>query len=603
MPKIQIFHFNDVYHLKPQKQEPIGGVARFATVVKQFREKYGVENSCVLFSGDAFNPSVPAMNGLGIDVACLGNHDFDFGLPTLKKLIMETKFPWLLSNVLNSETGGPITGGEKWIILEKSGLKIGIIGLVEKEWLETIPGLPPSLEYKDFITVGKELATELRDNHAVDLVIALSHSRLPNDIMLAKECKDEIDLVLGGHDHFYYLGKGCDVVKNWTRDDNIGGSEGDDGVRVVKSGTDFRELTILELDVDDVDNRKKIKTLTATRHEVRSSIEEDQDLVKLIEEATSEITAKMSKPVAYTMTPWDCRSISLRTQETAFGNFVADLMLYAYQPCISYNIDCAILCGGCIRSDLLYPPGEITLGDLLEIFPFEDNVVVVRITGQQIWDALENGVSMVPKQEGRFPIVSGLKVEYNPKTEPFKRLRNVWLTERKSSEEDAESAEDPGPHNIIGKLDMKKTYTVCTRAYIAAGYDGFESFKEPTTKYLIDDENGITLSTLIHRYFIGLYYISAIKFNMSCEDHTKESVLHAFEKWKKLAESKREKSAYSHISRHSIKNALNLSMGETIKAKLEETPVDSESQTRTDFVKDWVTVAPMLEDRIVVVDF
>jgi hypothetical protein len=62
--------------------------------------------------------------------------------------------------------------------------------------------LPPSLEYVDFMTVARDLSAELRDPkgpYAVDLVIALTHSRLPNDIILAKECRDEIDLVLGGY--------------------------------------------------------------------------------------------------------------------------------------------------------------------------------------------------------------------------------------------------------------------------------------------------------------------------------------------------------------------------------------------------------------------
>jgi 5'-nucleotidase len=58
MRGIQILHFNDVYHLLPRKQEPVGGAARFATLVKEFRAKYGPDSSCVLFSGDLFNPSV-----------------------------------------------------------------------------------------------------------------------------------------------------------------------------------------------------------------------------------------------------------------------------------------------------------------------------------------------------------------------------------------------------------------------------------------------------------------------------------------------------------------------------------------------------------------
>lgn len=61
--------------------------------------------------------------------------------------------------------------------------------------------LPPTIQYHDFVKVGKELATQLRDPngpYSVDLIIALSHSRLPNDILLGNECNGFIDLILGG---------------------------------------------------------------------------------------------------------------------------------------------------------------------------------------------------------------------------------------------------------------------------------------------------------------------------------------------------------------------------------------------------------------------
>ncbi|CAG8689598.1 15429_t:CDS:2 [Funneliformis mosseae] len=610
MHNFQILHFNDVYHLSPQKREPVGGAARFATLVKEFRAKYGLDSSCVLFSGDLFNPSVESsiINDLGIDVACFGNHDFDFGLPTLKALSGKTNFPWLLSNVLDSESGNPVAGGKRFHILEKNGLKLGIIGLVEN--------LPPTLQYKDFIAVGKELAAKLRDpngDYAVDLVIALTHSRLPNDILLARETQDEVDLILGGHDHFYYVGKGCEVINGWTREE-VAGSEEDKGVRVVKSGTDFRELSIIECGVDEIDNEeggtiKIIKNLSVTRQEITSTVAEDPHFAELITATTSNITEKMSKPVAYTLTPWDCRSTMLRTQETAFGNFVADLMLYAYQSC--YHIDCSMLCGGSVRSDAIYPPGEITLGDLLEIFPFEDTVVVIKITGQQLWDALENSVSMVPKQEGRFPIVSGLKIEYNQKADPGSRLRNVWLTERcqptpmeKSEKQNIDNdSEENVPYTIVEKLDLQKTYTVCTRGYMASGYDGFTALAKPTTQFLVDDENGILLSTLVRRYFLGLYYINAMKFNNSCEDRAKEAVLKAVATWKKLAETKREINAHKNVLSRNIQEALNFSLGETIEVNDDDSSDSSINNDHTDFVKDWVTVAPMIEDRIVTVDF
>src|SRR6266498_3975821 len=69
MRNIQILHFNDVYHLLPRKQEPVGGAARFATSIKEFRAKYGSDSSCILFSGDLFNPSVESSISKGKHMA------------------------------------------------------------------------------------------------------------------------------------------------------------------------------------------------------------------------------------------------------------------------------------------------------------------------------------------------------------------------------------------------------------------------------------------------------------------------------------------------------------------------------------------------------
>jgi 5'-nucleotidase len=69
MRNLQILHFNDAYHLSPQKREPVGGAARFATVTKEFRKKYGSDSSCIFFSGDIFNPSVESSVSKGKHMA------------------------------------------------------------------------------------------------------------------------------------------------------------------------------------------------------------------------------------------------------------------------------------------------------------------------------------------------------------------------------------------------------------------------------------------------------------------------------------------------------------------------------------------------------
>jgi hypothetical protein len=76
------------------------------------------------------------------------------------------------------------------------------IGLVEKEWLETLATIDPSeVTYTDYVIAGKMLGRELREK-GCDYVIALTHMRTPNDIRLAENV-DEIDIILGGHDHVY----------------------------------------------------------------------------------------------------------------------------------------------------------------------------------------------------------------------------------------------------------------------------------------------------------------------------------------------------------------------------------------------------------------
>ena len=132
---IHILHFNDVYNINEREIEPVGGAARFISAV----EKYKHLNPLILFSGDIFSPSklsqtmkgkqmIPFLDRINIDVACAGNHDFDFGVDTFKELTAQTRFPWLLTNVLDSDTREIFGGCKDHTILEHEGLKIGFIG-------------------------------------------------------------------------------------------------------------------------------------------------------------------------------------------------------------------------------------------------------------------------------------------------------------------------------------------------------------------------------------------------------------------------------------------------------------------------------------------
>ena len=147
-PSIEILHFNDVYNIEGQSREPVGGAPRFVAKVEELKKEIGPE-SLVLFSGDAFNPSlmstvtkgkqmVPVLNASQIDVACMGNHDFDFGIDNLVSLAAGCHFPWLMSNVTYKPTGRALAEGERTVVKTVGGRRIGFIGVVEKEWMATL---------------------------------------------------------------------------------------------------------------------------------------------------------------------------------------------------------------------------------------------------------------------------------------------------------------------------------------------------------------------------------------------------------------------------------------------------------------------------------
>eukprot|EP00434_Breviolum_minutum_P015355 symbB.v1.2.013532.t1/scaffold961.1/size148688/4 len=141
-------------------------------------------------------------------------------------------------------------------MMDFHGRKVGLIGLVEKEWLVTLATINPSeVEYEDFVPCARRLAKQLKEHDCAEIVIALTHMRVPNDELLAHEVS-EVDIILAGHDHHY------DVKP-----------VGPHGTYVLKSGTDFRDITVLQLEFTD--EGPKPYQVTETQHvEIDSKIAE-----------------------------------------------------------------------------------------------------------------------------------------------------------------------------------------------------------------------------------------------------------------------------------------------------------------------------------------
>lgn len=336
----------------------------------------------------------------------------------------KTTFPWLLANVLDPALGEnvPLGNAKRTHMLTSSnGIKIGLIGLGEREWLETINSLPPNLIYKSASETAKELVPQLREQGA-EIVICLSHMREPNDDKLADKTDGIIDIILGGHDHYY--------AYNFIK-----------GTHVLRSGTDFKQLSYIEAwRKEDGSGRWDFDIW---RRDVTSEIAEHEPTVELVRGLTEKLQQSLSKPVGWTAMPLDARFKTVRMKESNIGNFVCDIMRQ------HHNADCTIMAAGTIRGDQIYPPGVIRIKDITTCFPFEDPAVLLRVTGKAIWGALENSVALYPALEGRFPQVSNIEFEFDPSKEPGSRVTYV---------------------NIKGEpCDMEKKYVLATRGYMGRG--------------------------------------------------------------------------------------------------------------------------------------
>ncbi|KAJ2617140.1 hypothetical protein H4S08_000464 [Coemansia sp. RSA 1365] len=548
--KLRILHFNDVYNVGASSRDPIGGASRFTSLVHSLQDVKGAAPTLTLFSGDAYFPSLEStisqgehmlqvLNLLNIDASVLGNHEFDMGVEHLESLISRNNFPWILTNLTDNTTGGCAAKGSlKYIIKEVKGIRVGVIGIIEKEWLDTLPCLPSTFEFQDFVTSARNTATMLKNpldaSMACDIVICLSHMRLGNDVKLIEGCGDVVDLVLSGHDHFYYIGSGIDSFEDPSLDllpDKYSGYDEDInmlskwkaarsklgpnnmGKRIINSGTDFRDLSEVILDLDKSSGKTKISHVSVKRHRTTSNIPESPEVKEIVDKMEASLTKALGYVIGHSSVDLDARASVCRVGESSLGSLAVDLMRLYYAQSVGAQI--GMMCGGAIRSDRVHTAGEIRMRDIMEIFPFDDPVVVVEMTGKQILCALENGVSKWPEHDGRFPQVSGIRFEFDPRKAPGDRVTSVVVTAaakaaskkrtfEKSTEDlylDAEVMSDYGDEEDE-LLDINAYYVVAIRDYMYQGYDGYKELSN--SKAIIDKDSGVLISNLFKRYFNGL---------------------------------------------------------------------------------------------------
>ena len=153
-------------------------------------------------------------------------------------------------------------------------------------------------------------------------------------------------------------------------------------------------------------------------------------------------------------------TVSVRNSETALGNLITDGMLDKAKE-FNPNTVIAMQNGGGIRAAI--DKGDITVGEVITVLPFGNTLATMELTGAQIIEALEHGVSQAPKESGGFLHVSGMKYSYDSSKAVGSRIVSV---------------EVKGTDGTYKALDQTATYVVATNAFTAKGGDGYDVFKE-----------------------------------------------------------------------------------------------------------------------------
>lgn len=435
---ITIFHTNDV-HGNVVEDEKAGklGFAKLKTFVDS---KPG---AILLDAGDMTHGTtfatissgismIDLMNKVGFKAMTPGNHDYNYGKDGLKKLADAADFPILQANIVDASGNRTL---EANTIIEVNGVKVGIFGIVTPETkTKSNPINTQGLTFKDYIEESKAQVTELKGKGA-EVIVALVHLGLDqssderSDILAEKV--EGIDVIIDGHSHTY-----IDEPKLVN------------GVLLAQTGDHLKNVGEITITVED--GKVASKTSKVNSYEDLKGLEANADILAAIAEVEENNKPFLEKIVGKTEVELDGVRENVRGGETNLGNLLTDAMLDVS------GADVAITNGGGIRASI--DAGDITMGEILQAFPFTNYPVVIELKGADIIEALEFGVDSAPEVVGKFPHVGGMTFKYDINEPAGERVFDVKVKDV--------------------ALDPNKTYKLVTNDFMAVGGDGYEMFKE-----------------------------------------------------------------------------------------------------------------------------
>jgi 2',3'-cyclic-nucleotide 2'-phosphodiesterase / 3'-nucleotidase len=378
----------DYYTNKPDNR----GLAKVATLIKRVRREH--PNILLVDSGDTIqgsplesfhgrknnqppDPMMLVMNSLNYDAMTVGNHEYNFGLKVLEKARGEANFPWLSANTYDISKQQPHY--KPYIVKEVAGVRIGILGL-------TTPGVPnwdnppnyAGLEFHEPVAEARKWVPMLRDKEKADVVVIAMHMGLGEDlragevspgqvrhenqaITIAKEVPG-VDVIFMGHTH-------RDVPSLYLN-----------GVLLTQANHWGRHLARADVYLQKSDAGWRVYAKSARTLPADDRVEPDPDVVKLAEPYDNETQGWLAKVIGQSAEELTAKEARFR--DTAILDLIQKVQLEAGKADVSMVAS--------FNSEARIAKGPVSVRDIAGLYVYENTLVVLEVTGQQLKDALEH---------------------------------------------------------------------------------------------------------------------------------------------------------------------------------------------------------------------
>lgn len=416
----------------------VGGAAVLSGYFK--RDRAANPNTLTLTAGDAFGaspplsgffnevPAIEAMNAMGFDADTFGNHNFDKGTAFLQGLIDKAKFQYLSANLQNLDAN--LKNVAPYKIFTTGGVKVAVIGLTNPEACTLVaPGALGTIQVTDPVAAAMDARLKAQAEGAkvfvaithlgVDTVDAATNTAKGPVINFANQVSG-FDVIFGDHTNVQFSG----TVKNALVVENL--SKGASYARV-------------NLTLDKTSGTVTAKTNTFVEP-VKTGVTPDPAVEAVLAPYRTQLAAQLDQKIAVATAVFPRGNNAERLGEVALGNLITDALR------ARYGTQLAIENGGNIRASIPSsyapqdktlrrptagyqpgPPYDIVAGDVYTVLSFGNTAVTRTVTGAQLHAMLENSVSVLPAQSGRFLQISGFSFTYDVTKPVGSRVVSVTL--------------------------------------------------------------------------------------------------------------------------------------------------------------------------------